>query len=364
MISCVYSCVRLVILFLLLSVPCFAQRNDSIDKPTFSVLPIIYYTPETKWVFGAGAVSTFKLGDNPEITYESQASLGAAYSLLKQTLLFGNWRIFSSANTNLYAGEVGWYDYVFFFYGIGAQVQASDQEVFSAKLPRIRFDYARQIKTNLFLGGKYAYDNFELDSFDPDGQLISGDFRGSEGGKISGIGPWLVYDSRDNQLYPTSGYYGELSFQRFDRAIGGNFDYNRLFVDLRKIFPTGKNQILVGNLYSEFSSSGVPFFGLPMMGGNKRMRGLLEGKFRDRNMLLLQGEYRWKFLPRWGAVAFTGAGNVFSKENDFKLNETKITYGLGGRFQLSKKKKLNLRLDLAHSPGEDLKFYFTFGEAF
>lgn len=67
------------------------------------------------------------------------------------------------------------------------------------------------------------------------------------------------------------------------------------------------------------------------------MRGLFEGKYRDRNLITFQTEYRRMFLPRWGAVAFGGDSKVFSSENPFKLGQTKITYGLGGTFKLTKK---------------------------
>lgn len=334
------------------------------DKPTISVLPLVYYTPETKWVFGAGAVGTFKLGNEDSDTYESQLTAGLAYSLRKQILTYASWRIFTPSNKDLFIGEIGWYRYVYYFYGIGNDVLDENQESYSAKYPRIRFDYARQLIPNLYLGVRYGFDNYTIYDLNPDGQLVKTGLEGTQGGVVSGLGPLLVYDSRDNQLYPQTGNYAELSFQQYGSYIGSDFQYNRLLVDLRKLFSIKENQVIATNLYSEFTSGSVPFYSLANMGGNKRMRGLFEGKYRDRNSVILQGEYRWKFLPRWGAVLFSGVGNVFSAENKFEFQNTKLTYGAGGRFQLSKKKKLNLRLDLAHSPGEDLQFYFTFGEAF
>jgi outer membrane protein assembly factor BamA len=194
--------------------------------------------------------------------------------------------------------------------------------------------------------------------------LDPGDFIGKECGKIRGIGPLLIYNSRDDQLFPTRVFYLESSLQQFGDYVGTDFNYGNLLLDARKLFPLKKNKVVATNLYAQFNSEGAPFFALAQLGGNKVLRGLFEGKFRDRNVLALQGEYRWMFLERWGAVAFGGIGNVFSADNLFQADQTKVAYGLGSRFKLTKKKKLNLRLDLAHSPGEDLQFYFTFGEAF
>lgn len=358
---------RFIFLFLIVSFNCLAQKVDSDgvtknSETTISVLPLVYYTPETKWVFGAGAVGTFKLANKD--TYESLITAGVAYSLRKQILTYASWRVFTPANKDLFIGEVGWYRYVYYFYGVGNDVAKSDQESYSAKYPRVRFDYARKIAPNLYLGIRYGFDSYDIYDLDPTGQLINGEFIGAQGGAVSGVGPLLVYDSRDNQLYPKSGNYAEVSFQQYARFLGSDFKYNRLVIDLKKLFSIKDNQVFATNFYTEFTSGGVPFYSLASMGGNKRMRGLFEGKYRDQNSVILQGEYRYKFLPRWGAVLFSGVGNVFSTENEFHIQSTRLTYGAGGRFQLSKKKKLNLRLDLAHSPGEDLQFYFTFGEAF
>ena len=77
---------------------------------------------------------------------------------------------------------------------------------------------------------------------------------------MSGVGPLLVYDSRDNQLYLQDGNYAELSFQQYGRYLGSDFNYNRLVVDLRKLFSIKENQVIATNFYSEFTSGGVPFF--------------------------------------------------------------------------------------------------------
>jgi outer membrane protein assembly factor BamA len=340
------------------------QNPDSTNSTlTVSLLPLIYYTPETSWVFGGGAVANLNLGKNQN-TYESQVAAGLAYSLFDQVLSYSSWRIYTPENKDLFLGEIGWYRYVYFFYGIGNQVEESDQEAYDARYPRFRFSYARQLRPNFYIGLRYSYDNFKITQLEEGGLLETNNYIGKEGGTISGLGPLLIYDSRDDQLYPTRGFYLESSFQQFGDYLGADFNYGNFLLDARKLFPIKKDQVVVTNLYAQFNSKGAPFFALAQLGGNKVLRGLFEGKYRDRNVLALQGEYRWMFLERWGAVAFGGVGNVFSADNPFQVDQAKIAYGLGGRFKLTKKKKLNLRLDLAHSPGENLQFYFTFGEAF
>ncbi len=341
-----------------------AQTDSTAQKPTFAVLPVLYFTPETSWAFGAGAVSNFKLGADRNNTYESQVATGFAYTLFDQLLSFGSWRIFTERNKNLFSGELGWFDYVFFFYGIGNQVREEDEESFDAKLPRLRFNYLRQVKPDLYIGFRYHFDQFDIRRIKPGGLLDTGGFTGAQGGIASGLGPMIYFDSRDSQLYPTSGTFAETSVQYFHSFLGSEFRYWRWVIDFRKVHAVKANQHFVWQAFSEIQIGAPPFFTMAQMGGNRLMRGLFEGKYRDQNLAVLQGEYRWKFLPRWGLVGFTGLGNIYSDERKFRIRNTKATYGLGGRFQLSKREKLNLRLDFAHSPGEELRFYLTFGEAF
>lgn len=341
-----------------------AQTDSTSLKPTFAVLPVVYFTPETSWAFGVGAVSNFKLGANRENTFESQVAVGFAYTLFDQVLSFSSWRIFSEDNKNLFSGELGWYDYVFFFYGVGNEVSEEDRESFDARLPRLRFDYLRRVSDNFYAGFRYHYDDFDIKSIKESGLLEKGSFTGEDGGKVSGVGPMVYYDSRDSQLYPTSGTFVESSLQYFTSFVGSDFRYWRWVVDVRKVHPVAENQHFAWQAFSEIQAGTPPFYTLSQMGGNRLMRGLFEGKFRDKNMAAIQGEYRWKFLPRWGAVGFAGMGNVYSNERKFQIGNTKTTYGIGGRFQLSKREKLNLRLDFAHSPGEEFRFYLTFAEAF
>jgi hypothetical protein len=358
------SYLLLLLLFLLSAhVPAKGQQ-DSIPSPkkAIFILPLVYYTPETRWVFGVGGATNFNLGKTDD-TYESQATIGVAYSLRKQFLSYASWRIFTAENKNLFSGEVGWYDYVYFFYGIGNQVNDSDSETYNARFPRLRFDYLRRISTSTYLGVKTGLDKFQFSGFDPDGKLGNGPFIGTEGGLNIGIGPVLILDSRDDSIYPISGWYSENYIQRFGQPWGGDYSYWEVGLDVRNYQTIRPGLVWANQLATKITSGTTPFFALPLLGGNRSLRGLFEGKYRDTNSAFVQTELRKSLGNRWGLVGFAGLGNVFP-DLESLAEGTKVTYGAGGRFRLSKAKKLNLRLDLAHSPGESMQFYFTFGEAF
>jgi hemolysin activation/secretion protein len=76
-----------------------------------------------------------------------------------------------------------------------------------------------------------------------------------------------------------------------------------------------------------------------------------------------QVEVRWRFLDRWGLVAFGGsgwAGSSYSADGD---DETIKSFGTGLRFDVLPAKRVNVRLDFARSEGSD-GVYFSVGEAF
>ena len=77
----------------------------------------------------------------------------------------------------------------------------------------------------------------------------------------------------------------------------------------------------------------VPFFLLPYLGGGDTLRGYSAGRFRDRHILLLQGEFRW--IPnRTGldmALIFD-TGKVTSRRNALDLKGLSNDVGVEVRF--------------------------------
>ena len=86
-------------------------------------------------------------------------------------------------------------------------------------------------------------------------------------------------------------------------------------------------------------------------------------QYRDRSMYTVQGETRWQFAERWGAVLFAGIGSVANRVSDL-LSVTQLpSAGVGLRWLASKQYKVNLSLDVA--VGRDgSAVYLYIGEAF
>ncbi|RPJ57261.1 MAG: hypothetical protein EHM24_29635, partial [Acidobacteria bacterium] len=76
----------------------------------------------------------------------------------------------------------------------------------------------------------------------------------------------------------------------------------------------------------------VPFYLMRTLGGPNDLRGLRRHRFRDRNILLLQAEYRWEVFTAMDAALFVDAGQVAPRVGDFALRDLETDYGLGLRF--------------------------------
>ena len=71
---------------------------------------------------------------------------------------------------------------------------------------------------------------------------------------------------------------------------------------------------------------------LPDLGGSHTLRGYPSWRFRDRNRLLLTGEYRWKAGHFVDMALFVDAGQVAPRFSDLDLKKFRKTYGVGMSF--------------------------------
>lgn len=145
---------------------------------------------------------------------------------------------------------------------------------------------------------------------------------------------------------------------------GGNYNFNRIILDVSKYYELYKNIILATNSYNSFVIGTAPFQQQSQLGSNKQMRGYYQGRYTDNNLMALGTELRFPIYRRFGGVAFTNAGAVGSESDLVRFNDLKFSYGLGVRFNSNRKDHLNFRLDYALGPNKVSGIYFTIGEAF
>ena len=101
---------------------------------------------------------------------------------------------------------------------------------------------------------------------------------------------------------------------------------------------------LVGTTYLKTNQQ-VPFFMLASLGGGSDLRAFSSWRFRDRNSLLLQAEWRIIVNRYVDMAVFSDAGKVAAHRSDLNFDGLKMDGGLG--FRLHGPLATPLRIDFA-----------------
>jgi hypothetical protein len=100
-----------------------------------------------------------------------------------------------------------------------------------------------------------------------------------------------------------------------------------------------------------------------IVGRHSDIRGYTQGAHRANYMLAIQGEYRWNFARRLGAVGFFGLATLFDAVNEADEGRVFPGIGAGIRFTAFTDNNMNVGMDVAAGDG-DWGIYFRVGEAF
>lgn len=339
--------------------------DDSLPKKRYKIIaiPLFFYVPETKFGGGAAGVFTFHPKKASLTSRPSSIQFGVAITQLKQTLIYLPFNLWLNNEAINAFGEIGYYKYNYFFWGVGNQQDFSLMERYDVKYPRIKLSVLKRVIPNLYTGIRYNFDNFKITQIDTSGLLSKGNILGSKGGIVSSLGIVTKFDSRDNQFSPTKGHLAEIAYQFDDKSIGSSFNNTRLSFDAASYLTFKTRHTVAFNVMGIFGNGSIPFNQLAFLGGPKKMRGFYEGRYRDKKLLLFQTEYRVNIYKRFGAVAFISAGDVARAVKQFNLAEFKVAYGAGLRMMLDKQQKINIRLDIGWADPKP-NFYLTITEAF
>lgn len=340
------------------------SKPDSSGKRELSLnaYPYAYYTPETELAFGAGGILVFYTSDS-SITLPSKIVLGGYYSTkgqykitLDPAFYFDNNKVY--INLPLSFGY-----YVDKYFGIGPNSPDDGDEdyisrVYTATLyVQVPSYWFPSDRTGLILD----FNHTEMVDKQTNPELVNNTVPGSNGGSFYGIGLQAVWDSRDNLFFPNDGKYSSLKFLTYPL---GDFNFYSLELDVRHYSAFDKDRVLAGQAYFLASGGDIPFYKLPAMGGQNRMRGYYYGRYRDNVYFTLQLEYRQFFWWRLGYVIFGGVGAVAPSPDKLRIDEFLISYGAGLRYLFNEEQKVNVRVDLGITRDGSTGIYFGIEEAF
>lgn len=351
-----------------------AQKKDN----KLFILPVISYSPETSLRFGGIGIYLFRMQHAKPGTQLSSIKAPITYTLNNQPKVRMSYEVFFNDNKHILKGFVQWLRFPLFFYGIGPDTRADEEEIFTSRTVGTEFSYFRKFKNHLFIGARVEWLSSKIVETEEEGLLASeGLIVGSNGGITSGIGLLFRYDCRDNNFNPSTGPFIESSLSTYQEGLGSDFSFTKFRLDARHYMEPFQKHVLAIQLFHEYNWGSPSFESMALLGGDVVMRGHYLGRFRDNAYWAFQSEYRlpinrpsWftgpnkpKFWERWGLIGFAGFGTVGNDLEDLFENDLQYSLGFGIRFLILPKELVNLRIDFGfgtQSPG----FYLNVRESF
>lgn len=162
----------------------------------------------------------------------------------------------------------------------------------------------------------------------------------------------ILADYRDIPIDPHKGGTVGVLFSRYTDRGSHQFEFNRFAVDVRQYLPIDPILSVVAlrffsSMDDPIGQSQIPFYLHEWLGGSTTLRGYSDLRFRDRNLLLMNGEFRTKVADSVEIAAFYDTGKVFRDLKDYNLR--RLENGYGGGIRLRAGSTLFVRLDVGHS---------------
>lgn len=246
-------------------------------------------------------------------------------------------------------------------YDIELQLEDSNRTVgLKQKFSGISLEAAARIGASGWLGLGYRGGNTDVLSRT---DALPEEFDPRAGIDISNVLLDGELDTRDSDLYPSSGRYAQAEALIARQELGSDHDYVSLEVEWNAYRRIRDGHVLAWRIAGKIVDGDAPFFAMSWFGAGVDLRGYTPGRYIGESMIAAQAEWRWQATPRWGFTAFGGAGKVSGALGDIDTDSWLPAGGVGVRFKLAKALPLNLRADFAWGH-DDSTFSLAIGEAF
>ncbi len=343
-------------------------------KVIISLVPTAGYTLSTGFTIGASSVSTF-YSDSLHKGNESVINLQAFYdSHSQQTFITQSniwtkndqWKIVTDLRVNSYPDVT---------YGPGNATKSSTADSIDYNYIRFYQTFLKKVAKNLYLGGGYDLDyHFNIIQTGATNRLAASFYNKyikKPQSHSSGINLGLLYDNRVNPVNPIGGFYSNLIFRDNFKFLGSDSRWTSIQLDIRKYFKLSENSnnVLAFWSYTWLIVNGSPpYLDLPSVGNdtyNNTGRGYPIDRFRGRNMIYLESEYRFNITSN-GLIGGVVFGNLESYPRSISKNLNSFIpgYGSGIRIKINKQSNTNLGIDYGIGTNGSRGVFVNLGEVF
>ncbi|MBS1511756.1 MAG: BamA/TamA family outer membrane protein [Bacteroidetes bacterium] len=260
-------------------------------------------------------------------------------------------------------------------YGLGPKTTDDDAYTIDFKYIKLHQSILKNVYKDLYLGVGFYYDYFwDITEVDPPAGIKTSFEKYGDSAKEKAVGTVLrvINDSRQNQINPSGGSYSSIVFRPNFTFLGSDNNWQSLQVEYRKYIDLSgaKKSTLALWSYNWFTlgHGKPPYLLLPSTGWDDQYntgRGYIQSRFRARQMMYAEAEYRFDISNNgfFGAVVFANAQSFAKKVSD-QLNIITPGYGGGVRLKLNKHSNTNLCIDYGFGLNGSKGLFLNLGEVF
>ena len=341
-------------------------------KVNFSVIPYGGYTLSTGLTINlSGNVGFFTNAGHQQNL--SVIAADAGYDSKIQKTFRTRSEIWANDNSFKFVTDLRYEIYPTDTYGLGTFTTFTEDNNIDYRYVRTYGAALKKIAGDYYAGMGYNFDYYY--DITATGNLNAGisdfiKYGQTPSSKSSGINFDFLYDNRKNRLNPLKGTFASIIFRDNFTFLGSGADWQSVQFDLREYIKLSSlsNNVLALWGIAEFTSGGVPYLNLPSTGSdmyNNSGRGYAVGRFRGKNELYLEAEYRFGITHDGllGAVVFANAES-FSELQSNAFEGLAPAAGTGVRIKLNKHSDTNICIDYGIGMGGSRGFFLNLGEVF
>ncbi|CAH0995538.1 hypothetical protein EMA8858_01661 [Emticicia aquatica] len=342
----------------------------AVGVPLLTILPGFGYSQLTGFTILVDGNISFYTHTKTNI---SVIKITPEYTQNKQFTPILTSSIWSKNNRYNFVSDWRFYHYSLKDFGLGGFTSENIFNNYTYNSLRFHQLLSRSITSDLLLGIGYNFDkHFKVENIDSHLLTNADDYGVSRSTVSSGIVLNALYDSRRNENSPiASGWYGNFSFVKNMKVLKSSTNYNTIYADFRHYisFPrNSKNILAFWNLNWLTFGGKSPYFDLPSTlwdTYDNAGRTFIQGRFRGRNMLYFEMEYRFNILKNelLGGALFVNTQS-FTEPVTYKFSKLLTGYGGSLRIKVNKKSNVYFVVSYGAGSGGTKGFFFNLGEVF
>ncbi|MGA2192401.1 MAG: BamA/TamA family outer membrane protein [Nitrospirota bacterium] len=319
-------------------------------------MPIWLLKDTSEYVYGIIA---------PSVTYNAQTGTSFDFRYLGYPTPDKNYRIFISRSTEvdqeytaeywdnkfldgkfrLYARLSFFRDSQYRFFGLGPQSREADETDYSDVefTPAFKLGYRLPHNFELSYGETLRWVTIRPGTVNslPYIQDRFPKLQGIDGGAAIERRLTLSYDTRDDEVFPSRGWYAN-AFEELLQSFTHDRVFTRTGGDVRKFYTLDDDKRFITVVKAAVEVTGgrnIPFWEESTIGGENTLRGFGDYRYRDNNFILLNLEerirlFRWHLFgvwSEWEAAPFVDVGKVFSSFRKDFFEDYQFNPGIGFR---------------------------------